>query len=279
MNVLVTGDTGLLGPYLLTAFTMLGQAEGVSTKQCDLTDSAAVKDFLSKKSPEVIVHAAALTDVEKCSFQPHLAMVHNVGMTENLVRYMPPECRFIYISTDSVYSGAGPHREHSRSENPINGYGMSKFMGEFAAAKARNHLIVRTNMYGKNPRGKGLLEFVLRGLKSPSFNVFTDVFFSPLWTATLASKLAVMARSRRIGTYNLGAATGMSKSKFAMLVADGLGIPFNGIPVESKSVWGKVARPLDTRMDIMKTEGAFALSLPSMESDIKAMCEHIKCTN
>lgn len=282
MNILVTGDTGLLGPYLMIEFSKIGDAEGVSTKRCDLTDESQVHGFLSRRSPQIIVHAAAWTNVDKCGLHPHLAMRRNAGMTENLVKHMPRDCRFIYISTDSIYSGIGPHKEHSKNENPINMYGISKFAGEFAAAKAPNHLIVRTNLYGQDRTSKrrGLFEFVYRSLKSPeTFNVFTDTFFNPLWTATLAQKLVIMARSRRTGIFNLGASTSMSKAKFAMLVANAMGLEFNGLPVESKSVKGRVARPLDTRMDIMKTEGAFALSLPSMESDIKAMCDSIRCTN
>lgn len=283
--ILVTGDTGLLGPYLKTAFTAIGDVTGVSTSVCDLTNQESVKKFLGKTEPQIIVHAAALTNVDKCSFQPHLAVVHNCGMVENLVRHMPPACRFVYISTDSIYSGVGPHREHSKSENPINMYGMSKFMGEFAAAKAANHLIVRTNMYGfaRSPlkKGLGLVDWLADRLRSGrEFDVYTDIIFNPLWTKTLAQKLVVMARSRRTGIFNLGASSSMSKAKFAVLLADCLGLKFDGArPMESKGIKDRVVRPLDTRMDITRAEGAFALGLPSMELNIREMCEELKCTN
>ena len=283
MSIIVTGDTGLLGPYLMNSFSALGYVEGVSTRNCDLTDEIAVKEFMSKRSPEMIVHAAALADVEQCALQPHKAMIHNCGMVENLVRYMPGDCRFIYISTDSIYSGIGPHREHSKSENPLNAYGLSKFMGEFAAAKAINYLIVRTSMYGKSrkPREKSsFLDGMITQMKSARpINLFTDVFFSPLWVETLALNLAKMARSKRTGTFNLGASTGMSKAKFAALIANGLGLSLNALPVESRSIPGRVVRPLDTRMDITRVEATFDLTLPNMESDIRNMCEHYKCTN
>lgn len=288
MNILVTGDTGLLGPYLKTAFSRIGDVSGVSTKQFgDLTDIENVRKMFKQISPHIIVHAAALTNIDKCSYHPHLAVQHNRTMTDNLVRLMPGDCRFIYISTDSIYSGNGPHRENSKSENPINMYGLSKFMGEFAAAKAANHLIVRTNLYGfarqrdNQTKGLGLVDFIVDRLKSKQpFNVFTDITFNPLWTHTLAEKLVIMAQSKRTGTFNVGATTAMSKAKFAALVADCVGLDFDGArPVASMSIGERVVRPLDTRMDISRTETAFHLTLPTMESDIKAMCESYKCTN
>lgn len=287
MRILVTGDTGLLGPYLKAAFSKLGDVEGVSTKGpgiwCDLTKTEQVSPMLGAASPHIIVHAAANTNVDGCEKQPNIAVRDNCGMVENLVRYMPHACRLIYISTDMVYSGHGPHREHSRSENPINMYGMSKFMGEFSAAKAENHLIVRTNLYGlaKTPRGSSLVDFLIGKLKSGEpFQVFTDSMFNPLWTKTLAEKLVVMAKSNKVGTFNLGASTSMSKAKFAMLLANEMELSSQGMrPVESASIPNRVPRPLDTRLDISRTETLFGFGLPGMESDIRAMCESIKCTN
>lgn len=280
MRILVTGNTGLLGPYLMTAFSALGDVMGSGPRDfCDLTNQDKVLETLRIVAPNIIVHAAAMTNVDECGFKPHLAVQHNAGMTENLISRMPKDCRFIYISTDMIYSGFGPHREHSKSENPINMYGMSKFMGEFAAAKAKNHLIVRTNLYGMGK--SGLVHFLLSRLKEGSpFNIFTDVTFNPLWTKTLADKLVVMARSSKTGTYNLGASTSMSKSKFALVLANEMGLSANGArPVESQSLPNRVVRPLDTRMDISKAGTAFGFQMPSMESDIKAMCESFKCTN
>jgi dTDP-4-dehydrorhamnose reductase len=267
----------------MTAFSKLGEVHGISTKVCDLTDERNAKFVIENYTPGIIVHAAAMTNVDECGLHPHKAVIANAGMTENLVTHMSKECRFIYISTDMVYSGYGPHKEHSRSENPINMYGMSKFMGEFAAAKATNHLIVRTNLYGKalSARKSSLVDFFLTKMKSGDiFNAFTDSFFNPLWTKTLADCLVKMAKTNKVGTFNLGASTAMSKAKFAMLLADGMGLSAQGIrPVAAADQAQRVIRPLDTRMDITRADHAFGLGLPSLESDIKAMCENYKCTN
>lgn len=282
MNVLVTGSEGFLGPYLIEAFSKEAHTIGIGRETCDLTNERGVYNLFRGMRPDIIVHAAAMTDVDECGLHPHKAVVANAGMTENLVSHMPKNCRFVYISSDMIYSGAGPHREHSKSENPLNMYGVSKYMGEFAAAKAKNHIIVRSNMYGKakTERKSSLVDFFLDHMKSGEiYNTFTDVFFNPLWTRTLAASLVKMANSQKTGVYNLGAATSMSKAKFAMLLADGMQLSAQGMrPVASEDLARRVVRPLDTRMDITRAENAFSLGLPSLENDLLAMCKDLQCT-
>jgi dTDP-4-dehydrorhamnose reductase len=283
MRILVTGDTGLLGPYLKMAFSRLGTVEGLARSSCDLTDWDSVRTWMAKTAPQMIVHAAALTDIDECEKDPNKAVLYNCGMVENIAAHMPGNCRLIYISTDMVYSGNGPHREHSKSENPINMYGMSKFMGEFAAAKVQNHLIVRTNFYGsaRSPARSSLADFMIGKLKSGvEFNVYTDAMFSPLWAQTLAERLVAMANTPRTGTFNLGSSSGMSKAKFAALLANGLGHSLKGLrPVESVGIPGRIPRPLDTRLDLTRVESKFGFTLPNMEQDIARMCQSIRCTN
>lgn len=285
MTVLITGATGFLGPHLMAAFRKsYGEVLGVSRTavhehlQINLTDPLGVSDLIADVKPSIIVHAAALTDVTKCEQNPDLAVRNNAEATANLVEYMPPDCRFINISTDMVYSGIGTHREHSKSENPINMYGMSKFMGEFEAARAKNYLNVRTNMVGFSLGAKkpsSLVDFLVDRLNSGEpFQTFTDAMFSPLSVQTLSSLLVLMSQRPTVGTFNLGSVDGMSKSKFAMLLADQLKLSPKGMrPVESASIVGRTPRPLDTRMDVTKVETIFGFVLPSLEKEIATLCE------
>lgn len=283
MTVLITGATGFLGPHLMAAFRksyadVVGVARGVGHYQCDLTDPAAVKRLMERVKPSLIVHAAAMTDVNRCEKDPNLAVQFNSEMIRYLVGSMAPDCRFLNISTDMVYSGIGTHREHSKSENPINMYGMSKFMGEFEAARAKNYLNVRTNMVGFSLGAKkpsSLVDFLVDRLNSGEpFQTFTDAMFSPLSVQTLSSLLVLMSQRPTVGTFNLGSVDGMSKSKFAMLLADQLKLSPKGMrPVESASIIGRVPRPLDTRLDVTKVETVFGFVLPSLEKEIVTLCE------
>lgn len=283
MTVLITGATGFLGPHLMAAFRKsYAEVCGVSRSggsdyQYDLTDPTAVSHLMEMVKPSLVVHAAAMTDVTRCEQNPPLAFKVNTGMTANIVKALPYECRLVNISTDMVYSGIGPHAEHSRSENPVNVYGLSKFMGEFEAAKANNYLNIRTNIFGFSTVNKpsSLADFLVDRLKSGEpFQTYTDSFFSPLWVETLSTILAVLARKKNTGTYNVGSVGGMSKSKFAAILASELGLSAKGMrPVESASITGRVIRPLDTRLDLVKAERVFGFAFPSLEMEITAACE------
>ena len=288
MAVLITGSTGFLGRYLMPMFKVAyPEVVGVSRHggddyQYDLTDPLAVENIMAKVKPRLIVHAAALTDVTRCQKEPELAFKVNTEMVKNIVTFMPKNCKLIYISTDMVYSGVGPHKEYSESENPINLYGLSKYMGEKAAAKAGQYLNLRTNMYGFS-RGSAwassLVDSMIKKLTSEvTFQLFTDAIFSPLYVETLAGIILNLSISSRTstGTFNIGASNGMSKSKFTLLLADAVGLSaYNARPVESVSMPNRVPRPLDTRLDITRIEG-LGYSMPRMENDMAVMFKKAK---
>lgn len=288
MKILITGSTGFLGPYLMQAFSGLGDIIGISRSgpgifHLDLTQRERVAQMMLDLKPDIVIHAAAITDVEECRKNPTKAVEVNCKATENLVKHAPLDCRFVYISTDMVYSGPGPHRENSKSENPINMYGLSKYMGEFAAAKMANHLIVRTNMFGfsKTERKSSLVDFFVQKFKSgTTVQLFTDAFFSPLSARTLSQYILRMATNEKTGTYNLGSNNGMSKAKFALTLANELSLPMHhAVMTESASIPGRAPRPLDTRLDLTKIQSHFGFTLPDLNTEIKLMCKEHLCAH
>lgn len=284
MRILITGANGFLGPHLMAAFRksytgVVGVARsGGADYQYDLTDPSAVQHLMDRVKPSVVVHAAALTDVTQCEKNPNLAIKVNSEAVRNIVRSIAPDCKLINISTDMVYSGIGPHKEHSKSENPINMYGMSKFMGEFEAGKAHDYLNIRTNIIGFSlgtKRPSSLVDSLVDKFKSGEpFQVFTDSLFSPLSVQTLSAFLVILDNRRTTGTYNFGSTNGMSKSKFALLLANKLNLSTAGArPVESISLPNRIPRPLDTRLDTMRTDAKFGLVMPTLDSEIEIVCK------
>lgn len=289
MNVMITGATGFFGPSLVAAFSN-GQKpvtvarDSAADYQYDLTDEEAVKNLLGRTGPDMIIHAAAMTDINRCQQHPELAYKVNSEAVKHLVRHMRGDCRFMYISTDSIYSGQGPHKERSKTENPINIYGMTKYMGEFEAAKAANHIIIRASMYGfssRTNRSSSLVDSLVTAFKSGKpVPLFTDLMFSPLHKENLAKMMAKVAKTNKVGTWNFGSTNGMSKSKFGLMLANGLGLPIHmAVPVESAGLPNRTPRPLDTRLDIVRTEQSFGLTMPDMEFEVKEMCRLFKCVN
>lgn len=276
MKVLITGATGLLGPYLMEAFkvdpenTVIGLARtNVDSFRCDLVDPGDVR-VVMQWQPDLIIHAAAATNVDWCQTHPQDAYAANVTATKHLVQFMPSYAKIVYISSDMIYSGDGPHVVGGHTENPINIYGMTKYLGEFEAAKQPDHLIVRTNMYGLAKTTKvqsSLVDFLIGAFKSElPFNIFTDVMFSPLHTVTLSRLIKDMVIMNRTGTINLGSRTGLSKAKFALLMARNLGLSAaQALPVESIPGEHRAPRPKDMRTTTKEL-------VPSVEDDLAEAC-------
>ena len=278
MTVVVTGATGFLGPFLVDAFQSLGPTVGVSrhsaTLACDLTDRAAVQALMAELKPDVVVHAAALTDVDLCEKKPSLAQRMNAGATANVADSMSSNATLVYVSTDQVYpSDHAPHAEGS--EAPLNAYGVSKLAGEQAAARRSQSLILRTNLFGasRSRSGSSLVDFLVGKFQSREpVSLFTDVLFSPLHVTTMAAFAVECVRRKLTGTFNLGSRGGMSKCDFAFAVARHLGLPTDRAErAESALLPGRAPRPLDMRMDVTRIEQALARKMPALADEIKKL--------
>ncbi|MFI5245287.1 MAG: sugar nucleotide-binding protein, partial [Gemmatimonadales bacterium] len=119
VNVAITGACGLLGAHLATALSVLHRVVGfdrhpwwgtspLTLHQGDLTDAAARNAFLAAAAPDVLIHCAAMVDVDGCERTPDAAYRMNAALTKDLARGVPLGCRIVYITTDGVFDGTVP---------------------------------------------------------------------------------------------------------------------------------------------------------------------------
>lgn len=274
-RILVTGATGLLGPYLLDAARSLGTAvasgRGGGDARCDLTDPGAVLRLLRAVEPDVVIHAAALTDVDLCQRDPDLARRLNAETAANLARALPDDAVLALVSTDQVYPDrAGPHEEDG--VGPVNVYGRSKLEGEQAVLARPNALVLRTNLFGpsRTPGRRSLSDWAADAFRGGGpVTLFTDSFFSPLHMTTLAALVAeAVARDLR-GVFNLGSRDGMSKAEFALAVAARLGLPTDRAELcEGAALPARAPRPRDMRMAVTRLEEALGRRMPTLAEEI-----------
>ncbi len=275
MRFLVTGATGLLGPYLLEEAGRVGKAVGIartnSACNSDLTSPEAVIRLVDELRPDIVLHAAAMTNVDRCEDDPIAADRANAMATQNLAMALPPQARLVYISTDQVYPDrSGLKREGE--ESPVNAYGRSKLAGERAALGRSNTLILRCNMFGpsRTPGRHSFSDWIIDGLRrGDPMTLFTDVLFSPLQFSTLAAlTLECVARGIH-GTFNMGARNGASKRDFAVMIARHLGLSLaharDGL---STAVAMRAPRPLDLRMDVSRLEAALGRPMPTLQEEV-----------
>ena len=224
-RVAITGAGGQLGRQLVTTFTRAGwEVLGAGRDRVDITSPASLRE-LREWQPQVVINAAAWTDVDGCARDPDRARLIN-GEAAGRVAEVAAErdALAVQISTNEVFDGEAtePYREDSAT-NPINPYGEAKLLGERAvAAAAPRHLVVRTAwIFGRGGRNfpARIVEVARRQIiAGQPVRVVADEIGNPTWAPDLAGGIlqAVgLALDGRIGIGTLHLAGEPSASRFA----------------------------------------------------------------
>ena len=206
-KVLVTGAGGMLGQDLCPILEDNGY-EVVETdiKTLDITSADMVKSVLGNEQPDIVIHCAAYTNVDKAEEDLKTAELINVTGTENLAEVCGKlGITFVYISTDYVFDGtkAEPYTPQDRT-NPINNYGMTKYEGEEAVRSlCDKYYVVRTSwLYGHH--GKNFVETMLNLAKTQKeLKVVDDQIGCPTWTVELSNGIVKLLASKPYGTYHV----------------------------------------------------------------------------
>lgn len=182
-RILITGGSGRLGTELRR---LLPAMISPGLEELELTDPSSVAAVLERYRPDVVVHAAAYTDVEGAEKDRAACWRVNVEGTRNLVRcLLGREAFLVHISTDYVFAGTtGGYREEDPPGPVCNYYALSKLAAEELARVAGRHLVIRTSF---RPR------------EWPYPVAFTDVYTSQDYVDVIAPEIALaIVRCREI---------------------------------------------------------------------------------
>lgn len=230
MKVLVTGACGMLGSlvceklrdkHTVIATDVLWQCE-----MLDITDTSSVFDTINRVRPEMVIHCAAMTDVDGCERAPDTAHKINAIGTWNLACACASiDCPIAYVSTDYVFDGekGEPYTEFD-SPNPVSHYGASKLAGEEAIRElCPKHYVVRTSWLF-SPRGKNFPLSILKAAEvRPELRVVADQIGSPTYANDLADFLIGLVGSPLYGTYHYTNAGHCSWFEFAQAILNAAG--------------------------------------------------------
>ncbi|MFL6111290.1 MAG: dTDP-4-dehydrorhamnose reductase [Catenulispora sp.] len=196
---LVTGAGGMLGADLVALLRAdpAVQVTALTRSELDVTDPAAVAAAVA--GHDVVVNAAAWTDVDGAETHEAEATAVNGGAVSNLAGACASAgAKLITVSTDYVFDGKGaePYDEYAATA-PINAYGRSKLVGEQAvlAVLPETGYIVRTAwLYGAH--GRNFVSTMLRlAAERETVDVVDDQFGQPTWTGALAGQLIALGRA------------------------------------------------------------------------------------
>lgn len=250
--ILVVGAKGMLGQDLMT--TLPGEVRGVDLEDIDITAPDSVRKVLLALKPEVVVNAAAYTDVDGCETNRELAFAVNGHGVGHLARTTAEiGAKLVHVSTDYVFDGGkgSPYREDDPT-GPLSVYGESKLLGEENARLNPDHLIVRTQwLYGLH--GKNFVETMLRlaGERS-ELAVVDDQIGSPTWTVDLSRAIRALVEQRCRGTYHAANAGFCSWNEFARTIFAGAGVTVTVRPMSTTELNRPAPRPLYSTLDCGK---------------------------
>jgi dTDP-4-dehydrorhamnose reductase len=207
-RVAITGAAGQLGRELVRAFRAAGDEVAELTRpEFDLSDVEASAVLLGDLRPDVLINAAAWTDVDGCARDPERAMELNGDAPARLAALTRPwQPLFIQISTNEVFDGLAelPYAEDAPTA-PLNPYGKSKLAAERGVAAATPaHLLIRTAwLFG--PDGRNFVSKILTAAegardRGETLRVVDDEWGNPTWTPALAQAIVhAVARAPEAG--------------------------------------------------------------------------------
>ncbi len=256
MKVLIIGAAGQLGydlkRTLSPAHEVLGAdvAAAGAEKEVDIAELNDLTELAVAYQPDVIVNAAAFTNVDGCEASRDACWEVNATGAGNVARAcgICGGATLIHISTDYVFDGSKPepYTEHDPT-SPLGEYGKSKFAGEEAVRRElpRKHLIVRTAwLFGSH--GHNFVKTMLKlGRERDELSVVDDQTGSPTYAGHLAAALKTMAETRlnHPGTYHMTGSGSCTWYEFAAEIFRLAGIDVDLKPVTTAEYKAPAPRP------------------------------------
>ena len=246
MKILVTGANGLLGQTIIRLLLekqyeviATGKGEdrvdansspGYIYKDIDITDGPVVERLIMEHRPSIIVHAAAMTQVDQCELNKQDCYNINVTATRFIIDAAKAvNARLIFVSTDFIFDGNnGPYSENDEPA-PVNYYGSTKLVAEKAVMESGlDYAIARTILvYGSVPAtGRtNIVGFVRQNLEANKpIKMVTDQVRTPTFVDDLAKGIILIIEKNGKGIYHLSGEQEMTPYDIAVETAKYFGL-------------------------------------------------------
>ncbi len=246
MKILLTGSRGQLAQELAEVLPEQGHEVVVLPRsELDVADAEAVQQAIEANSPELVINAAAYTNVDGCETETGLAYSVNALGPRNLAQACERQgCELLHVSTNYVFDGKDKRPyEPFDPPNPISAYGRTKLAGEeyVKHLTSRWYIVRSAGVYG---RGHNFVRTMLRlGTKRDLLKVKDDEFISPTYARDLAEGIVEVVKGRHYGLYHLTNAGSCSWYEFAREIFRLASLDVELVPIASSEYPQPAARP------------------------------------
>jgi len=292
MKILLTGKDGQVGFALHKKLMSLGEVVATGRHELDLANPDAIKTFIDKIKPDIIINPAAYTQVDKAESEKLLAHQINAIAPQVLAEKASElNIPIIHFSTDYVFDGLKQEPYLETDEvNPQSVYGQTKWQGEEAVRQHKKHIIFRTSWVFSS-HGQNFLKTILKiAQEKSSLNVVSDQIGTPTSSEALADvtyKIVEVILNnpsfKDFGTYHLTLDNETNWYRYACFITDEakrLGLPTlmtskDIKPILSDAYPTLAKRPMNSRLDNTKIKKTFMLELPHWEEEVKRILKEL----
>jgi dTDP-4-dehydrorhamnose reductase len=298
MKVLITGSNGLLGQHLLPLFVQDEQYEviaacrgvnrlpvrnGYTYESVNLRNAVSAQQLLEKHRPDIVIHAAAMTQVDECERNKDACWDTNVAATRYLIQAAEKyNAYFLFLSTDFIFDGLeGPYAEDAPA-NPLSYYGSSKVAAERLVKNSKvPWAIVRTVLvYGTavDMQRSNIITWVKNNLQQgKKIKVVDDQWRTPTLVQDLAEGCKLVADKRSTGVYHISGKEMLSPYEMAVQTAQFFKLDHRLIEkVNAKTFVQPAKRPAKTGFVIDKAVQELGYQPHSFAEGLEIVAKEIK---
>lgn len=297
-KILITGSNGLLGQKLVSLLIQYPDIQLIATsrgknrlpftngyeyQEMDITNAQQVAEVVEKVRPDVIIHTAAMTNVDQCEAEKELCWAMNVKALEYLTEACEKHTVFLcHLSTDFVFDGkSGPYSEEDQP-SPISFYGWSKYAAEEVVKRSKcTWSIVRTVLvYGitNDMSRSNIILWVKDSLEQQkSIKVVTDQFRTPTLAEDLAMGCWLVVDKKAEGIFHISGKDFLTPYQMAIKTAEFFQLDKSLItPVDSSNFTQPAKRPARTGFVLDKAVSVLGYNPVSFEKGIEILAGQIK---
>jgi dTDP-4-dehydrorhamnose reductase len=292
MKILLTGKNGQVGFALRKKLASLGEVIATNRDMLDLTNPDAIRVFVDKIKPDIIINSAAYTQVDQAENESQLAYQINAVAPQVLTdKASELHIPIIHFSTDYVFDGL-KHEPYLETDkvNPQSVYGQTKWQGEEAVRKHKKHIILRTSWVFSS-HGQNFLKTILKLIQEKtSLNVVSDQMGTPTSSDALADVTYKIVKAifndphfKDFGTYHITLNNETNWYCYACFItneAKRLGLQTLMTSKDIKSISSDAyhtlaKRPMNSRLDTTKIKKSFMLEFPHWETEVKRILQEL----